>query len=102
MGTKIDKTKLSEIASFNSGFLSGGIDYWTIYLYTDFPDLIFVHSEGSNFGWEYNTWEYCKKEGDELTTFIQSEKRNDAEKCQKIINTARFSVHDLGLSYPDY
>ncbi|MBK9193345.1 MAG: hypothetical protein IPM77_18685 [Crocinitomicaceae bacterium] len=100
MGIKIDRNHLTEIASFNSGFVSGGIDYWTIYLHLEFPDLIFIHSEGSNFGWEYDTWEYCKKSGDELLNFLQSEKENNVEKCQRIIETERFSVHDLGLSYP--
>lgn len=101
MRKKIAMTDLTELASFNSGYISGGIDYWTLYLHEEFPQYLFIFSDGVNFGWEYTRWEFAPMISTEDISFFKADTVADEDKCKKIIDLKKNSVHDLGLSYPD-
>jgi hypothetical protein len=93
--------QLKELANVNSGFLSVGIDYWVVYEFPENSDKLLIHSSGSNFGWEYETWEFSTKPKSEILTQLLDEKAPHAEKCKLILSFKRESIYSLGFSKPE-
>lgn len=98
---KLSLSKLKAVTSFNSGYLSGGIDYWVIYEFPGKPEKLLINSSGSNFGWEYDDWEFISKPSTEILNQLLDEKLSHAEKCKLILNLDRTSIYSLGLSKPE-
>jgi hypothetical protein len=97
---KIEVSKLIKLCSFNSGYISGGSDYWTLYEFPDHPDKILVSSSGSNFGWEYDDWEFISRPTDQILTQFCDAKISDLEKCKLILSLQRKSIYEIGFSKP--
>lgn len=93
-------SKLIKLSSFSSGYNSGGSDYWTLYEFPDHPDKILVSSSGSNFGWEYEDWEFISKPSGEILAQLLDEKFSEVEKCKLILSLDRTSIYALGFSKP--
>ncbi len=94
-------SELKKLASFSSGYLSGGSDYWNLYEFPNHPDKILVNSSGSNFGWEYDDWEFILKPSNEIVAQLIGEKISDSEKCKLILSLERTSIYALGQSKPE-
>jgi hypothetical protein len=98
---KIEVSKLHKLANFNSGYISGGSDYWSLYEFPDHQDKILINSSGSNFGWEYDDWEFITRPPDKILLQFSDEKIADAEKCKLILAQDRTSIYALGYSKPE-
>lgn len=89
------------MSSFSSGYISGGSDHWTLYEFPHDADKILVNSTGSNFGWEYDDWEFISKPSEEILAQLKDEKFSEIEKCKLILAQERTSIYALGFSKPE-
>lgn len=98
---KLSIKQLTKICCFNSGFVSGGSDYWVMYQYSENSEILIVNSSGSNFGWEYEHWEYIDKPTAKSLDQFLDPKVPDIEKCKLILTFDRKSVYSINLSKPE-
>ncbi len=98
---KLAVSELKKISSFSSGYISGGSDYWTLYEFPNHSDKLLIHSSGSNFGREYDDWEFIKRPTDQILAQFLDEKVSEIEKCKLILAQDRISIYALGFSKPD-
>jgi hypothetical protein len=98
---KLTVSELKKISSFSSGYISGGSDYWTLYEFPNHSDKLLIHSSGSNFGWEYDDWEFIKRPTDQILAQFLDAKVSEIEKCKLILAQERTSIYALGFSKPD-
>jgi hypothetical protein len=98
---KLTVSELKKLSSFSSGYISGGSDYWSLYEFPEHSDKILVNSSGSNFGWDYDDWEFISRPSDQILAQFSDEKISDLEKCKLILAQERSSIYNLGFSKPE-